>query len=87
MIHSIHPLPASDMDPTLKGPDRSRDTDEGTERYCSRCNDWWPEDIEFFQRKRGGWHCWCRACFNEARAERRAAEALQAAAITTYSTH
>lgn len=87
MIHRIHPLPPSDKTPMLIGEHRRRETVEGPERYCSRCNDWWPEDREFFIRKKGGWRCWCRACFNEARAERRAAEALQATAITTSTTH
>ena len=43
-----------------------RVTELGTERYCRGCDEWWPEDEEFFgiTHRPDGWHTWCRACKN-----------------------
>ncbi|MCY1411802.1 hypothetical protein D9M71_271940 [compost metagenome] len=41
-------------------------TDLGLERRCSKCNDTWPADTEFFwsaPSTGAGLHCWCKACY------------------------
>lgn len=46
--------------------------EDGTlERRCSRCAEWLPADTEFFHSYTKGLMSWCKACFNEARQERR----------------
>lgn len=61
---------------------RVRHTDDGVEKQCLRCTDWWPADREFFHVKSSG-SCglasWCRACHAEWRNARRAGLALPAA--------
>lgn len=58
---------------------RQRLAPEGPERLCSRCKEWWPEDLEFFNRHaRDKWQPWCKACTNEARAEARKKAKLEA---------
>lgn len=47
-----------------------RDTPEGPERRCSACTEWWPEDASCFNRTKGGWMSWCRACVAERRRDR-----------------
>lgn len=42
-------------------PVRRRTTELGTERYCRRCHEWWPEDDEFWNGV-GGRYVKCRAC-------------------------
>ena len=45
-------------------------TELGTERRCTRCGDWWPEDADFFPARadrRGAFLSWCRACTYERR--------------------
>ena len=42
----------------------------GLVRYCSRCNEYWPADNEFFHANRckpDGLSEYCKACFLEAR--------------------
>ncbi len=48
-----------------------RETDYGcTERYCRKCNEWWPEDEEFFYRTTDGrFGTPCRACIQEQKQE------------------
>lgn len=46
-----------------------------TEKRCSRCLDWWPNDLEFYHRdarQKDGLTTWCRACWSEHQGERRA---------------
>ena len=47
--------------------------DGDLERRCSHCHEWLPADTEFFYTNHRGLLSWCKACFNEARQERRAA--------------
>lgn len=40
------------------------ETDAGTEIRCSKCNEFWPIDPEFyFIHKTRGPHSWCKACY------------------------
>lgn len=45
-----------------------RTTDDGSEKFCTRCMEWWPADLEFFYSDPGGAaglnHC-CKACYRE----------------------
>ncbi|MGA0610525.1 hypothetical protein [Caldimonas sp. KR1-144] len=45
-----------------------RTTDLGAEKYCTRCNEWWPADGEFFYSDPTGlaglFYC-CKACYQE----------------------
>ncbi len=48
----------------------------GLERRCAKCGEFWPADTEFFLPTTTGagvLHCWCKACYKEWRAARRAA--------------
>lgn len=52
------------------------DTELGTEAQCSRCEEFFPADTEFFFASKGKVHSWCKACHSEvpcmvAKAERR----------------
>ena len=38
-------------------------TDAGTEILCSKCNEYWPADLEFFYFSAGRPHSWCKACY------------------------
>lgn len=50
------------------------------EKRCSRCEEWWPADGEFFfWSKANGLHSWCKACYMEDRAARLAAKRGEAA--------
>lgn len=52
---------------------RLRETELGTEKWCGRCQDWWPADTEFFWKtSKGLWYC-CKACYyaSDKRAGRR----------------
>lgn len=43
-----------------------RETDYGCiERYCRKCQEWWPEDAEFFYWSHGRFNTPCRACIQE----------------------
>lgn len=40
----------------------------GREKYCSRCNEHWPADSEFFYTqptRKDGLSDWCKACYQE----------------------
>jgi hypothetical protein len=49
------------------------DEELGLQKHCPRCDDWWPADAEFFyshkRRGRVELDTWCRACWQEYRAE------------------
>ncbi len=59
------------------------DEDGRLERHCSRCDEWWPADKEFFYTS-GPYngkgppqlHSWCKACYQEVRVKRRLAKRL-----------
>lgn len=56
---------------------KRRHSPDGTERRCSHCQEWWPEDGEFFNRYGPtSWQAWCKACCSE----RRPGKARQAGA-------
>ncbi|BEH14293.1 hypothetical protein [Marinobacter shengliensis] len=38
-------------------------TELGTERRCTKCGDYWPDDAEFFYTRRGRSHQPCKACY------------------------
>lgn len=44
---------------------RQRMTDLGPEKYCPRCDDWWPADREFFWETKGKLFYCCKACYHE----------------------
>ena len=48
-------------------PRKYKDSEEGRERYCCKCEEYWPATLEFFwPLKRGdGLHSWCIACCRE----------------------
>ena len=49
---------------------RTRHTPEGREKYCTRCDEWWPDTAAFFWPTTG--NC-CKACYMPAyRPERQA---------------
>ena len=47
---------------------RLRQVTEGTEKYCPKCDEWWPADTEFFFSHPSGvaglFYC-CKACYRE----------------------
>lgn len=45
-----------------------------TEKLCTRCDDYWPADSEFYYSTSDGrLNSWCKACVNERRYEKRRA--------------
>lgn len=59
--------------PPITGKRWRMDDELGLEKQCSRCEEWWPADTEFFNHarsERGGLHVWCRACSIEQHRER-----------------
>ena len=55
------------------------ETELGVEAQCSRCEEFFPADREFFFASKGRVHSWCKACASEtpsmvAKAERRKAQ-------------
>ena len=40
-------------------------TELGTERRCTKCNEYWPEDSEFFYTSGGKIQQPCKACYCE----------------------
>jgi hypothetical protein len=40
-----------------------RHTDLGPEIRCAKCQEFWPEDEEFFFFNKGNAHSWCKACY------------------------
>jgi hypothetical protein len=58
------------------------------EKQCTRCEDWWPADTEFFRRqaKPGSPNRlapWCRACEADYQTEKRAPEPAPAARVNS----
>jgi hypothetical protein len=48
--------------------DKLRDTVDGPEKFCTRCKEWWPADLEFFWSDPDGAASlfYCRkACYHE----------------------
>lgn len=44
---------------------RVREGETGLEKFCAKCDDWWPADPEFFWVTKGKlFHC-CKACYHE----------------------
>jgi len=43
---------------------RIRETELGTEKWCPRCEEWWPADPEFFWRTSSGLFYCCKACYH-----------------------
>lgn len=45
-----------------------REALEGTEKFCTKCVEWWPADGEFWYPSKEGvlglWYC-CKACYKE----------------------
>ena len=60
--------------------DKTRVTELGTEKHCSRCDEWWPADLEFFfsdpKRRDGLFYC-CKACYREWFRANKEAKAVQ----------
>lgn len=52
------------------------DEDGDLERFCPKCEDWWPADREFFYTtgSEGKLHSWCKACYEDDRRPRRRAK-------------
>lgn len=44
---------------------RLRETIDGPEKYCPRCDEWWPADKEFFWETKGKLFYCCKACYHE----------------------
>lgn len=40
-----------------------RVTELGTEVVCAKCEEFWPEDSEFYFMHGGKAHSWCKACY------------------------
>ena len=52
----------------------TRQTEDGAERRCPKCAEYWPADLEFFHsapRSGGGLSSWCKACYADDRNARR----------------
>jgi hypothetical protein len=48
--------------------DKTRNTELGPEKLCSKCNEYWPADKEFFytnKKAKDGLYHWCKACYAE----------------------
>lgn len=54
-------------------PKRMIITELGVEKLCSKCNEYWPADNEFFYRgsDRFKLHGWCKACVDDETHRRR----------------
>lgn len=51
---------------------RRESEDLGMERYCRWCDEWWPEDRDFWNIRRDGRiYGRCRACWQEYRVSKR----------------
>ncbi|PHS48778.1 MAG: hypothetical protein COB05_04515 [Marinobacter sp.] len=42
---------------------KTKTTELGTERLCTRCSEYWPDDAEFFYTKKGKTQQPCKACY------------------------
>lgn len=53
---------------------KTKTTELGTERLCTKCDEYWPDDAEFFYTKNGKTQQPCKACYVQlpSRAARRA---------------
>ena len=55
-------------EPTPFAHPRLRTSTDGTEKFCAKCDEWWPADLEFFFNDPGGavglFYC-CKACYRE----------------------
>jgi hypothetical protein len=62
--HQPHGAPGESAGPASK----LRQTDLGPEKLCTRCDEWWPADPEFFYSDPEGvaglFYC-CKACYQE----------------------
>ena len=65
------------------------DGDGQLERQCTKCDEWWPADKEFFyttgankESGRDELHPWCKACYQEWRINKRAAKKALALSIS-----
>lgn len=58
---------------TMTKPPKQRATWYAVERYCPRCQEYWPADAEFFYTtgSQGRLHSWCKACTNDRRYAKR----------------
>lgn len=59
--------------PSLRVGHRLREGEDGTEKLCARCDDWWPATPEYFFRAvagEGGLFYCCKACFADWRRTR-----------------
>lgn len=58
--------------PKLDPANRRCSDDDGAERRCPACGEWWPEADEFFYRdaRHGCLQSWCKACTNRPRRSR-----------------
>ena len=64
---------------TTKPDPNLRTADYGPEKYCPRCDEWWPADDEFFARyPSGNLRSICRACCLAADRARKQQEARHA---------
>lgn len=58
-----------------KAPSVLRETIDGLEKHCKKCDEWWPADNEFWHADKDGvaglWFC-CKACYAEWKVARRA---------------
>lgn len=67
----------------MSAADKLRDGETGNEKLCTRCNELWPADLEFFYSDPGGlaglFYC-CKACYREWLAENKAKKVAKAAA-------
>lgn len=61
------------------------ETELGTEIFCSRCQEFWPCDPEFFFFTKGKPHSWCKACY--ANSPSTAAKRIRYAAKHSKQTH
>lgn len=70
----LTPTPAPSLQKApYYGPKLRAAVDGGQEKLCTRCDEWWPADLEFFHKSPSGsaglFYC-CKACYYEAKATR-----------------
>ena len=42
---------------------KKKTTELGTERLCTKCDEYWPDDAEFFYLSKGKTQQPCKACY------------------------
>ncbi len=47
------------------------DENDELERYCPRCDEWWPADKEFFYSSGPRLNSYCKVCYQQWRISRR----------------